>query len=70
MGDVFVYLVDLPIGLREMVTPCADGYTIYIDEKLSEGEQRDAYHHALWHIVNGDFDRLDVQSIERVAHAV
>lgn len=69
MGDVFVYLVDLPAGVREMVCPCADGWTIYIDEKLSDEGQRDAYHHALFHIINGDFEKADVQQIEAAAHA-
>lgn len=69
MEDVFVYLVDLPAGVRELVTPCLDGWTIYIDEKLSDEEKRAAYSHALFHIANGDFEKTDVQRIEAAAHA-
>ena len=39
MDDVFVYLVDMPPKVKEMVVPCADGFTIYLDEKLDETEQ-------------------------------
>lgn len=66
--DVFVYMVDLPDGINEMVTPCATGYTIYIDDKLSPEGRRDAYRHALYHITNHDFEKSDVNSIEIEAH--
>ena len=66
--DVFVYIVDLPDGVNEMVAPCATGYTIYIDDKLSPEGRREAYCHALHHIVNRDFEKSDVNEIEVEAH--
>lgn len=66
--NVHVYIVDLPDGINEMVTPCSDGYTIYIDDKLSDTGKRDAYRHALYHITNHDFERYDVNEIEVEAH--
>lgn len=69
MDNVYVYVVNMPPKIHEFVTPCADGYTIYIDDKLSPNAKIDAYNHALKHIVCGDFDKLDVQSIEINAHA-
>jgi len=51
-----------------MVCPCINGYTIYIDDKLSPEGRRDAYRHALYHITNHDFEKSDVNSIEIEAH--
>ncbi|MGN1217076.1 MAG: hypothetical protein ACI4TD_03770 [Phocaeicola sp.] len=52
--NVFVYKVSTPPSIKEMVMPCADGYTVYISDALSPEDQRAAYLHALWHIDNGD----------------
>ena len=51
-----------------MVTPCLAGYTIYINDKLSPEGRREAYRHALHHIVNNDFEKTDVNKIEVEAH--
>ena len=66
--DLNIYVVDLPDGINEMVTPCLGGYTIYIDDKLSPEGKRRAYSHALYHIVNHDFEKSDVNDIEVNAH--
>ena len=68
MDDIYVYLTDLPPRIKEFVVPCADGYTVYIDDKLCESAQYDAYNHALQHIKDRDFEKNDVQEIEWVAH--
>ncbi len=68
IGDVFVYLVDLPDGINEMVTPCKDGHTVYIDAALDLTHRRKAYNHAMHHIENDDFSKESVQSIEVAAH--
>lgn len=64
MADTFVYIVPLPPGVNEMVTPCLDGFTIYINETLSPEQRDKAYHHALDHIRKNDFQKSDVQEIE------
>lgn len=69
MDEIYVYLVDLPNGIREMVAPCADGYTVYIDRNLSEPEKYAAYWHAVGHIERGDWDQIDVNQIEAEAHS-
>ena len=69
MDDVFVYIVDLPDGVNEMVTPCLAGYTVYINDKLSPEGRHEAYRHALYHINNNDFEKEDVNQIELEAHA-
>lgn len=68
MVDLFTYYVPLPDGINEMVAPCYDGYTVYIDSRLSEEKQYKAFEHALMHIYNEDFKKSDVQSIEAEAH--
>lgn len=68
MDDVFVYIVDLPPNVREMIAPCFDGFTVYIDAKLSHEEQLRAYRHAMNHIINKDWEKSDVGSIESRAH--
>ena len=66
--DVHVYVINLPDGINEMITPCSDGYTIYIDDKLSPEGRRRAYAHALYHINNKKIKKSDVNQIEIEAH--
>lgn len=68
MENVYVYLVKLPPHVNEMVVPCINGYTVYIDETLDDAHRIAAYDHALKHIKNSDFDKSDVQQIEANAH--
>ncbi len=63
-ADIFLYYVELPDGIDEMVTPCLDGYTVYISSRISPERQRKAYLHALRHIRERDFEKTDVQRIE------
>ena len=56
MDNVFTYIVSLPDNVNEMVTPCADGYTIYLSDRLDSFAQRKAFLHAVGHILNRDFD--------------
>lgn len=64
MDDIFTYLVDIPGKTKEVVMPCLDGFTIYIDNKLDRQAQINAYNHAIKHIKSGDFDKEDVSIIE------
>ena len=72
MDDIFVYLRDdMPIDQHEYVTPCLNGYTVYINAKLDDAHRIKAYEHALKHIKDGDFDidnTKDVQEIEAAVH--
>ena len=68
MDDIFVYLVQLPDGIDEIVLPCFGGYTVYIDSRLSDHAKHRAYNHALHHINNHDFEKSDLQQIEYEAH--
>lgn len=66
--DVFVYIVDLPSGVKEAVLKGLSGYTIYISDRLDPPSRQAAYDHALRHIRRDDWCRFDVQEIEYEAH--
>lgn len=69
MDDVYLYYVPLPPGINEMVTPCYDGFTIYIDESLDEEQRMKAYLHAMTHIQNKDhYIESSVDDIEAITH--
>ena len=68
MDNIYIYCTDLPNGLHEMVTPCADGYTVYLSNKLDKRGKLRAFHHAIDHIAQNDFDGGYVQTIEYVRH--
>ena len=66
---IFTYLIDMPTKVHEVVCPCADGYTIYLNSKLSYQDRVKAYTHALRHIESDDFlSEEDIQAIEARAH--
>ena len=65
MVDVYTYLVELPDQIEEMVVPCLDGYTVYIDANLTAERRVSAFRHALRHILHGDHEKADVGQIER-----
>ena len=68
MDNVYIYTIDLPSSIKEAVTPCYDGYTVYINRNLDELGKIKALDHALFHILNRDFDSQDVQQIEYNSH--
>ena len=68
MVDIYVYIVDLPGRVDEIVLPCLDGYTVYLNARLSYAGRVRAYHHAIRHIERNDFEKYDVQQIEEEAH--
>ncbi len=69
MSDIYVYQLELPANVREMVTPGADdSYTVYINARLSESAKVHALAHAVDHCRNNDFEKDVVQDIEAEAH--
>lgn len=65
---LYVYQIDLPYGVNEMVTPGSENdYTIYINSRLSDDAKKEALRHAIGHC-RYDFEREDVQEIEADAH--
>lgn len=62
-------IIDFPVRGNEMVMPNEDGsYTVLINAKLSHIGRIHAYEHAMQHIMNDDFQKMDVQEIESEAH--
>lgn len=70
MDDIYVYIVDMPTTAAEMIMPCLDGYTIYLNARLSHEDRVKAYQHALRHVERNDWEKDDVQKIEKEAHAL
>lgn len=68
MDDIYVYIVDMPTTATEMVMPCLDGYTIYLNAKLTHEDRVKAYQHALYHVEHRDWEKDNVQIIEKEAH--
>lgn len=63
-------ILDFPCRGREMIHPNEDGsYTIFINARLSDIGRLEAYEHAMGYILNNDFDKFTVQSIESAAHS-
>lgn len=55
-ADYFVRIVDLPVGVKGLVSPNDDGtYNVYLDGKSDREHQIDTYFHELDHIENDDF---------------
>lgn len=64
MDEIYAYIVRLPDGIDEIVVPCYDGHTVYLDERLDRARMLKKYEHAVGHIRGKDWEKDDVQSIE------
>lgn len=66
----FIMSDAMPIGVTEQTIANADGsYTVLLNGKYGQDALRKASEHAIYHIKNHDFERLDnVQQIEAEAH--
>ncbi|MDO4615532.1 MAG: hypothetical protein Q4B15_07870 [Lachnospiraceae bacterium] len=69
MNEIYVRRVKLKGKVTELVALDANGdYNIYISEAVDDVRAMKAYQHACKHIQHGDFEKLDVQAIEKDAH--
>lgn len=69
MPDVNVIIMDNPFGIKGSVHKNSDeSYTIIIDAHLNREQQVEVYEHEMKHILSDDFEKTDVQNIERIAH--
>jgi hypothetical protein len=68
---IYVHLVNMDTCVHEMVrhTP-TDDYVIFINARISDDAQREAFEHAVDHIRNNDFEKSSVQQIEAEAHGL
>ena len=68
IGNAWIYPVDLKGKVRAFVCPCVEGFTVYVDINLPHDEQIEAAAHELEHIRQNDFEKHDVQEIEKKRH--
>lgn len=67
--DYQVRFIKMNNNIKEAVTKNEDdSYTIFIESRLCKEEQNDAFLHAIKHILENDFEKTDVNSIELDAH--
>lgn len=67
--DYQVRFIKMNNNIKEAVTKNEDdSYTIFIESRLCKEEQNDAFLHAIKHILDNDFEKTDVNSIELDAH--
>ena len=63
-----VAYADLPPRVKGF-TVLKDGYyTIILNHNLTKEQNKLTYLHELHHIQNGDFEKIDIQDIETLAH--
>lgn len=68
--SINVQLINFDTCIKESVVKNADdSYTIFINAKLSHEKQCEVYNHAIAHIENCDFEKLDADKIEFEAHS-
>lgn len=67
IGDYNVNVIFRDLPVPEMTCKNADdSYTIFINARLSSEEQNKMFVHAVKHITQNDFEKLEVQRIEVV----
>lgn len=69
--DYQIQLIQFPNNkVHETVVPNEDGsYTIFIESSLSREAQKNAFIHAMRHILGNDFTKEDIDKIEFEAHS-
>ena len=71
LENIFVHYLDMPTSVKSNVTHNEDGsYSIFINARLSQNQQANAYMHELEHILKDDFNRRHetVDRLEYYAH--
>lgn len=67
--DLNIQIIDCDTIIKESVCPNEDGsYTIFINARHTAEQQHVSYLHAIAHILNGDFEKENVNEIEINAH--
>lgn len=68
--DVNVILLEDALGVPGSVWSNEDGsYTIFIDSKLCVEKQQKVFKHELEHILRNDFEKINVNELEFLAHS-
>lgn len=70
MNDVLVAVLQLPHGVKGLVSPTPDGdYRVVLNSRLTAEERREVYNHELRHILENHFSRDEepVHALEAAA---
>ena len=71
MEDINVQLLNMDTKIPEhLIKNDDDSYTVFLNARLSQESRIKSYYHTLQHIANDDFEKEDVQIIERKAHDI
>ena len=58
LENIFVHYLNMPTSVKSNVTHNEDGsYSIFINARLSQNQQINAYMHEIDHILKDDFNR-------------
>lgn len=69
LENINVQFLDMDTKIPEhLIKNADDSYTIFLNSRLSHEEHIKSYLHAIKHINENDFDKVDVQKIENSAH--
>lgn len=64
--DIGVYFLNMDTAVHEEVHLNTDGsFSIFINARISHEQQMRAYHHAIKHIMENDFNKENVDDIEK-----
>lgn len=70
-NTVNVIMTNMSYGIYEEVRKNKDdSFSIFLNSRYNDETLRDALEHAIKHIRNNDWDKLDVQVIETEAHGL
>lgn len=68
MSMIKVIYADLPPRVKGFTVLKDDYYTIVLNHNLTREQNEVTYRHELKHIENKDFEKINIQSIEALAH--
>lgn len=68
LEDVTIRYIDLPGSVKSFVKEKDGDYTIVLNARLNRETQQEACKHEMEHLDNEDFQKADVQKIEKTAH--
>ena len=70
LEEINVQLLNMDTKIPEQLVKNEDDtYTIFLNARLSQESRLKSYYHALKHITEDDFNKENVQEIEKNAHA-
>ena len=68
LENIFVHYLNMPTSVKSNVTHNEDGsYSIFINARLSQNQQANAYMHELEHILKDDFNRRH-ETVDRLEY--